>query len=45
MTIKQIAKDLNLSMGTVSKALNDARDVSEETKQLVCEYAKKWDTA
>lgn len=41
MTIKQIAKDLNLSMGTVSKALNDARDVSEETKQLVCEYAKK----
>ena len=35
MTIKQIAKDLNLSMGTVSKALNDARDVSEETKQEI----------
>lgn len=41
MTIKQIAQDLHLSTGTVSKALNDAPDISEETKALVCEYAKK----
>lgn len=41
MTIKQIAQDLNLSAGTVSKALNDAPDISETTKTIVCEYAKK----
>ena len=41
MTIRQIAQQLNLSMGTVSKALNDAPDISEETKALVCEFARK----
>ena len=41
MTIKEIAQQLNLSSGTVSKALNNAADISEETKKLVCEYAKK----
>lgn len=45
MTIKQIAQDLNLSAGTVSKALNDAPDISETTKTIVCEYAKKPVTA
>ena len=41
MKIKDIANDLHLSISTVSKALNGAFDVSNETKQLVLDYAKK----
>ncbi len=41
MKIKDIAYDLHLSVSTVSKALNGAFDVSNETKQLVLDYAKK----
>jgi len=41
ITIKEIAAQLNLSFSTVSKALNNATDISEETKKLVLDYAKK----
>lgn len=40
MKIKDIAKELHLSVSTVSKALNGAFDVSKETKQMVLAYAK-----
>ena len=40
MKIKDIAKELHLSVSTVSKALNGAFDVSKETKQTVIAYAK-----
>lgn len=41
MRIKDIAKATHLSISTVSKALNNAHDVSDETKKLVLDYAKK----
>ncbi|MDE7161449.1 MAG: LacI family transcriptional regulator [Anaeroplasmataceae bacterium] len=41
MKIKDIAKELHLSVSTVSKALNGAFDVSKETKQMVLAYAKE----
>lgn len=40
LKIKDIAKELHLSVSTVSKALNGAFDVSKETKQMVITYAK-----
>ncbi len=40
MTITDIAKELNLSISTVSKALNGSSDISGSTKKLVCEYAQ-----
>jgi LacI family transcriptional regulator len=39
-TLKQIAKELNVSVSTVSKALNDSSEISEQTKTKVKEYAK-----
>lgn len=39
MTIKEIAKALNLSIATVSKALNDSNDIAESTKKMICDYA------
>jgi LacI family transcriptional regulator len=39
-TLKQIAKELNVSVSTVSKALNDSPEISENTKTRVKEYAK-----
>lgn len=41
ISIKQIAKDLNLAVSTVSKALRDSYEISEETKRMVLEYARK----
>jgi LacI family transcriptional regulator len=41
MTIKKIAKDLNLAVSTVSKALRDSYEISPETKTRVFEYAAK----
>ena len=41
VTIKDIALKLNLSKSTVSRALRDSYEISEETKKLVLEYAKK----
>ncbi|WP_412466581.1 LacI family DNA-binding transcriptional regulator [Pedobacter sp. KLB.chiD] len=40
-TIKDIAKALGLSTSTVSRALRDRYEISEETKKLVLAYAKK----
>lgn len=39
-TLKQIAKELNVSVSTVSKALNDSPEISEQTKNKIQEYAK-----
>ena len=39
-TLKQIAKELGVSVSTVSKALNDSPEISDLTKKRVQEYAK-----
>lgn len=39
-TLKQIAKELGVSVSTVSKALNDSPEISEPTKKRIQEYAK-----
>ncbi|MDI1257430.1 MAG: LacI family DNA-binding transcriptional regulator [Flavobacterium sp.] len=39
-TLKQIAKELNVSVSTVSKALNDSPEISEPTKIKIQEFAK-----
>lgn len=39
-TLKQIAKELNVSVSTVSKELNDSPEISEQTKIKIKEYAK-----
>lgn len=41
VTIKDLAKELQLSVATISKALRDSYEISPETKQRVLEYAKK----
>ena len=40
MTIKEIAEALGISQSTVSKALNNATDVSEKTRKKVQDYAE-----
>lgn len=40
ITLKQIAKDLGLSVSTVSKALSDSHEIGTITKNRVQEYAK-----
>lgn len=39
MTIKDIAKALNVNPSTVSRALNDSDKVSEKTRELIKKYA------
>jgi LacI family transcriptional regulator len=39
-TLKQIAKDLGVSVSTVSKALSDSPEISEPTKIKIQEFAK-----
>jgi len=39
ITIKEIAKALNVSISTVSKALNDSHEIGDKTKAKVLEYA------
>jgi LacI family transcriptional regulator len=39
-TLKQIAKELHVSVSTVSKALNNSPEISEPTKARIQEYAK-----
>lgn len=39
-TLKQIAKELNVSVSTVSKALSNSPEISEPTKKKVQEFAK-----
>ncbi len=41
LTIKDIAKALNISASTVSRALNNNPDISPETIKLVQDYAKE----
>ncbi len=41
ITIKDIAKALNLSASTVSRAMRDSYEISEPTKKRVLEYAKQ----
>lgn len=41
LTIKDIAKALNLSTSTISRALRGSHEISEETKDLVLEYVNK----
>lgn len=41
VTLKDIAKELNVTIGTVSHALNGKNDISEETKKRVAETAKR----
>ncbi|MCA0133365.1 LacI family DNA-binding transcriptional regulator [Winogradskyella alexanderae] len=40
-TLKELAKLLNISVSTVSKALNDSHEISEQTKIRVQELAEK----
>ncbi|MDO5608120.1 MAG: LacI family DNA-binding transcriptional regulator [Capnocytophaga sp.] len=40
ITIKQIAKELNVSVSTVSKSLNNSHEISQETKEKVKAFAK-----
>ena len=41
ITIKDIAKMLNISVATVSRALRDTYDVNKETKEKVLDLASK----
>lgn len=41
INIKELALELNLSVSTVSKALNDSYEISDETKQRVLETAAR----
>ncbi len=41
LTIKDIAKEFNVSISTVSKALNDSYEISETTKNKIQKYAKE----
>ena len=40
-TLKKLAKELNISISTVSRALNDHPDISNETKEKVKRLAQK----
>jgi len=42
INIQTLAKELNVSTSTVSKALNDSHEISEETKRRVLELATKY---
>lgn len=42
ITIKDIARELNISPSTVSRALKNHPDISQETKNQVNEYARKY---
>ncbi|AUD01549.1 LacI family DNA-binding transcriptional regulator [Spirosoma pollinicola] len=41
ITIKDIARALNISTSTVSRALRDSYEINPETKRLVTEYAER----
>ncbi|CAN5312654.1 LacI family DNA-binding transcriptional regulator [soil metagenome] len=40
LTLKQIAKELDVSVSTVSKALRDSIEISEDTRQKIKAFAK-----
>ena len=41
MTMKDIARELNVSVATVSRALKDSPRISEETRRMIQEYARE----
>ena len=41
MNLKELAKELNLSISSVSKALRDSHEISASTKKLVLAKAKE----
>ncbi|ALJ04508.1 transcriptional regulator [Pseudalgibacter alginicilyticus] len=41
ITIKDVAKRLNLSVSTISRAFNDKYDIKKETKDVILETAKE----
>lgn len=41
ITIKDIAKALNVSVSTVSRALRDSPDISEERRNMIQQYARE----
>ncbi len=41
ITIKDIARALNISISTVSRALRDSYDINAETKKRIVDYAEK----
>jgi DNA-binding LacI/PurR family transcriptional regulator len=43
ITIKDLAKSLNISVATVSRALRNSSEINEETKQAVLKLAKEMD--
>ncbi len=43
ITIQTIAKSLQVSVSTVSKALNDSHEISQETKDKILAYAREYD--
>jgi DNA-binding LacI/PurR family transcriptional regulator len=43
ITIKEIARALNISKSTVSRALGDKHDVNPETRKKILDYARKHD--
>lgn len=43
VTIKDIARHLNISIATVSRALRDLPDIHPETKKSVLDLANEWD--
>ena len=40
VTLKQIAKELDVSISTVSKSLRDSHEISEDTRLKVQAFAK-----
>lgn len=42
MNLRELARLANVSVSTVSKAFNNAPDISEETRELVFAAAKKY---
>ncbi|UOB18801.1 LacI family DNA-binding transcriptional regulator [Abyssalbus ytuae] len=42
VTLKDISKNMNVSVSTVSKALRDSPEISEKTKNEIQAYAKKY---
>lgn len=40
LTLKLIAQELDVSISTVSKALRDSPEISEETREKIKTYAK-----
>ena len=40
LTLKQIAKELEVSVSTVSKALKNSEEISESTRQKIQAFAK-----